>query len=340
MEKTILNKKRDIPIVHVIRGLTSFLIMFFHFSNYSDWRGNLFTQNSWIVNVTNNFFEAVTVFFFISGFILPWAMYSSDYKIFNYPRYFLKRIIRIHPPYVVSILLAIFIILGFQFSENLPLHIDVKRFIAHFFYAIPFTKIEWYNVIYWTLAVEIQFYIIIGFLFPLLNSESYLLKYIPIIAILIGGYFFPYHDFVTGYSIPFCTGMLFFQYYKNGSALKYIELFICIGLIAYQYFFFSYPLERTFFMVVALTMLLLKWPVNYWLNWLGETSYSLYLTHGFFGGWFIYNLKYRIDGFNWSVLLLVDALIISLIGARIFYLLVENPSKKWAAKIRYSKSNS
>ena len=55
---------------------------------------------------------------------------------------------------------------------------EVKKLIAHFFYAIPFIDMEWFNVIYWTLAVEIQFYVIVGFIFPLLNSKNEVIKYI------------------------------------------------------------------------------------------------------------------------------------------------------------------
>jgi len=340
LEVQLLKTKRDIPVVHVIRGLTSFIIVLYHFCNFSDWRGAFFPKDSLIVKGTYDFFDAVTVFFFISGFILPWAMHCSNYKIGNYPRYFLKRVLRIHPPYFLSVLLIVFISVGFQLYNQIPMEIEVKKLIAHFFYAIPFLDMEWFNVIYWTLAVEIQFYIIIGFIFPLLNSTHQLVNYIPIVGLLIAGYYFPFHDFVTGYSIPFSAGMLFFLYFKTDSKRKFMHLFFCFGLIAFQYFYFSYPPVRTLFLVLAIAMLMVNWPVNSWLNWLGETSYSLYLTHGFLGSWFIYILKYRVDGFYWHILLLIDAIIISLIGARIFYYIIENPSKKWAARIKYKRQHS
>ena len=335
MEAQLLRPKRDIPVVHVIRGLTSFIIVLYHFCNFSDPRGPFFSVDSFIVKTTHDFFDAVTVFFFISGFILPWALFCSDYKITNYPRYFLKRIVRIHPPYFLSVLIFVSIIAGFQIYYSAPVDIEVKKLIAHFFYAIPFIDMEWFNVIYWTLAVEIQFYVIVGFIFPLLNSKNEVIKYIPIVALLIAGYFFPSHDFVTGYSIPFAAGMLYFLYYKTEDKSKLVPLFICFGVIAFQYFHFSFSPVRTIFLVITVIMLMVNWPVNSWLNWLGDTSYSLYLTHGFLGNWFIYNLKYRVDGTFWNVLILIDAVIISLIGARIFYYIIEHPSKKWASKIRY-----
>lgn len=337
MEPQLLKSKRDIPVVHVIRGLTSFVIVLYHFCNFSDQRGPFFPVDSFIVKTTHDFFDAVTVFFFISGFILPWALFCSDYKIANYPRYFLKRIVRIHPPYFLSVLIFVSIIAGFQIYYNAPVDIEVKKLIAHFFYAIPFIDMEWFNVIYWTLAVEIQFYVIVGFIFPLLNSKNELIKYIPIIGLLIAGYFFPSHDFVTGYSIPFSAGMLFFLYFKTPTNLKFIPLLLCFALVAFQFYLFYFSPVRTIFLVTTIIMLMVNWPVNSWLNWLGETSYSLYLTHGFLGNWFIYNLKYRVEGTFWNVLILIDAIIISLIGARIFYYIIEHPSKKWASKIRYKR---
>ncbi len=337
MESQLLKSKRDIPVVHVIRGLTSFIIVLYHFCNFSDQHGPFLPVDSLIVKTTHDFFDAVNVFFFISGFILPWALYCSDYKIANYPRYFLKRILRIHPPYFLSVLIFVSILVGFQIYYRVPIDIEVKKLIAHFFYAIPFLDMDWFNVIYWTLAVEIQFYVIIGFIFPMLASKNQIIRYVPIVALLIAGYFFPSHDFVTGYSIPFASGMLYFLYYKTEDKSKLIPLFICFGLIAFQYFYFSFSPVRTIFLVITVIMLMVNWPVNSWLNWLGDTSYSLYLTHGFLGNWFIYNLKFRVEGTFWNVLILIDAIIISLIGARIFYYIIEQPSKKWAAKIKYKR---
>ena len=49
----------------------------------------------------------VEVFFVISGFIIPFTLWQSGYRLKNYARFILKRIIRLDPPYLLSILLAI-----------------------------------------------------------------------------------------------------------------------------------------------------------------------------------------------------------------------------------------
>jgi len=338
LEAFNLVKKREIPVVNVIRGLTSLIIVLYHFCNYQDPQGALFANDSFLVKSTVNFFDAVNVFFFISGFILPWAMFFSNYKLSDYPVYFLKRILRIHPPYFLSVIISVLIAVFFQLKNGDPVFINIKEIVAHFFYANPFLHIKWLNIIFWTLAVEIQFYLFVGFIFPLLNSKVKLVCYLPIVGFLLMGYFFQSEDYFTGYSIPFSAGMLFFLYYKTASKFKLVHLFLCIALVVFQLLNIPNSLTKTVFLILTIVMLLINWPINFWFSWLGETSYSLYLTHGFFGSWFIYYLKkYLVDGFFWQILILIGAIIISLIGARIYYFIIENPSKKWAAKIKYKR---
>src|SRR5260221_3438469 len=52
-------------------------------------------------------FHGVPVFFVISGFVLPLAMSRAAYRISDFPRFVLKRALRLEPPYLVSIALAL-----------------------------------------------------------------------------------------------------------------------------------------------------------------------------------------------------------------------------------------
>lgn len=77
----------------------------------------------------------VDVFFVISGFILPWSMWRAGYQVNagNVRRFVWKRLIRIEPPYVATVLLVV-------------------------------------NPLFWTLAVECQFYLLIAVVYPLIES--------------------------------------------------------------------------------------------------------------------------------------------------------------------------
>ena len=49
----------------------------------------------------------VNVFFVISGFVIALSLYRADYRLGVAPKYLLRRIVRIDPPYLVHLLLAV-----------------------------------------------------------------------------------------------------------------------------------------------------------------------------------------------------------------------------------------
>ena len=59
----------------------------------------------------------VSVFFVISGFVIPYSLYRGGYRLPQYGKFVLKRIIRLDPPYLVTIILIL--ALGFL-SRVLP----------------------------------------------------------------------------------------------------------------------------------------------------------------------------------------------------------------------------
>jgi peptidoglycan/LPS O-acetylase OafA/YrhL len=99
--------------------------------------------------------SGVDLFFVISGFVMYLQVarkYVTEERIF-YRRYFRNRFLRIAPAFYVSLL-----------AEVIFLHRD-KLFTKEFFMHLSFTHIFSYDVafsiqpIYWTLAVEVQFYL-------------------------------------------------------------------------------------------------------------------------------------------------------------------------------------
>jgi len=118
----------------------------------------------------------VPIFFFISGFIIVYSLDKSGYKINQFFTFLVKRSIRIDPPYWVVI--ALYILLGYFLNRlpsyrGVPFKFDFGQFIAHIFYAVPFTSYQFYNHIFWTLCVEFQFYVLIGLFYFLSNKTLY-----------------------------------------------------------------------------------------------------------------------------------------------------------------------
>src|SRR5271166_6626421 len=51
----------------------------------------------------------VHIFFVISGFVIPWSLYRGKYVLRDYPRFLLKRNVRLYPPYLASIAVTILV---------------------------------------------------------------------------------------------------------------------------------------------------------------------------------------------------------------------------------------
>lgn len=87
---------------------------------------------------------------------------------------------------------------------------DPWRFVHHIFYTVPFTDYEWYNPVYWTLAIELQFYLVIALLFPLIAHKN---KWISIGTIVLFGctnLFIDPDYLLFHYAAVFSLGMLVF----------------------------------------------------------------------------------------------------------------------------------
>lgn len=76
-----------------------------------------------------------------------------------------KRVIRLEPVYLC--VLAILVVQHWRISRN----VDWTGVMLHVGYLVPFFDKPWLSIIFWTLAIEFQFYIFLGLLFPLFNSS-------------------------------------------------------------------------------------------------------------------------------------------------------------------------
>ncbi len=112
--------------------------------------------------------SGVDLFFVISGFVLYYQVkrrYYKDGKA-HYINYFRNRALRIIPAFYVSVIATILFFGRDKFlSPVFPLHLS---FLYIFDYNIA-TSIQ---PLYWTLAVEVQFYIFLIIIAPLLTGKN------------------------------------------------------------------------------------------------------------------------------------------------------------------------
>ena len=110
----------------------------------------------------------VTIFFVISGFIVPYSMMRGGYTIAAWPTFMLKRLVRLEPPYLVSI--GLILALGaFDMFRGIPASSGPQcRSPAISAMQTRSLASPGSTRPYWSLAVEFQFYVLMGLALPLL----------------------------------------------------------------------------------------------------------------------------------------------------------------------------
>lgn len=264
----------------------------------------------------------VPIFFMISGLIICYSL-PTGYKLAQSKTFFLKRLIRIEPPYIASVLLVILLNYAGSFYSHVPLQFSWVDFLCHFAYLNNFGIGAYYNVVYWTLGIEFQFYILIGLLFALISHSKTSLV-ICMVAFLSATFIHVKNmELIFQYLSIFGIGILTYFYQFKKQVSKPVYVVFCIVFLLQVYF----CLHIEVFCATAFTLLVL----NYWnyshglLDFFSNISFSLYLTHTTIGGKLI-NLGLRFAHTTGErYLLFLSALGASILFAWLFYRVIERP---------------
>ena len=147
--------------IQLLRGYAVLIVVLFHL------QAPLF----------RNGFLGVDIFFVISGFLM-----ASLYDKGTVMGFYRKRLDRIFPAYAVTILITLalgcFLLIPVDFAQLLQQAIAGLFFASNVFYWNQnsyFDKAAFNPVLnFWSLAVEIQFYLIVPVLFPLIRTRRWL----------------------------------------------------------------------------------------------------------------------------------------------------------------------
>ena len=324
------------PSINMLRGIAALSVCVYHFTNYTGTNGDLFDNSGIIQNIGSYGNLGVYVFFIITGFIIPFTLMKYDFQLNQLYRFLSKRWIRIEIPYIVSIALTLLVSLAFSIKNETPFNPSIAKISHHLFYSAPFFDYEWYNPIYWTLAIEMQFYILIALIYPLIKRKHHLLNYLIPIILAISPLLINDQRLVFFYGAIFSQGILLLLIMREkidsllGSLCIVFSSIITISVNGLD---------------IAITSLLTIFTIaflsidNKNLNQLGNISYSLYLTHGLVGLNFIYLFGRYTYNFATKIVVVAFALFFSILTAFFYWKIIESPSKRWSQKISLSNKS-
>jgi len=127
------------------------------------------------------------------------------------------------------------------------------QFLAHLFYIIPFTKYTFYNHVFWTLCIEFQFYVLIGVLYFVFESNIYKAGFLILFSLMCLIPFTNSCYLVINYAPIFSLGIALISFYQKSDWSNSILPLIFLSLILYK---FGWPI----LVLLIFSMLILHLP--------------------------------------------------------------------------------
>ena len=284
-----------------LRGIAVLAVVFYHYTFAYDFHFKLFSDHKLYLYHGN---LAVHLFFVISGFVIFLTLEKSKRKT----DFLVSRFSRLYPSYWVAMLVTLTVITVFP-VPTLG-HYTIKEVAMNLTMLQGFTKLRLIDQVYWTLKMELTFYIIMYLLYlnKLLSKIEWACLAWLAFSLISSIFKIPlkkYLDvlFVLEYAPLFIAGINFYLIKnKGGSILNHI--IIALSLVVEVRWLLMHPDENyvsviLFAGIYALFYLFaygrLSWINNRVLLFLGSISYSLYLLHNVIGYSIIYRLRQYTD---------------------------------------------
>lgn len=322
-----------IASVDMLRAIAALSVCIFHFSNGNP---NFLPTHYWLKEIGSVGWAGVQIFFVISGFIIPYSLFQSNYKYSDYKFFLLKRLARIEPPYFFAIVVCIalnYITTLSPYFKGEPFKIDFVNIAFHIGYLNAFFNQDWINPAFWTLAIEFQFYIIIAALFPLLVHSKVWLRFIVLALFLTSSLFIKNGGLIFVFIPYFVLGVLIFYEKTNFLSIKYC-LILSVFILALIYYL-NGIVPCAFATFACLSLLFINHYSNKYLLFIGTISYSIYLIHVPIGGRIINLSMNFIKSNEGKSMVLLVAMIIVILISYVFYRVIEKPSIKLSRTIRH-----
>ena len=320
-------EKKRFTEIDALRGIAAMVVVLYHYIVFYDEKFGHLKEN--YIDILSFGHYGVQLFFIISGFVI----YMSVLKVKSTSDFLTKRAIRLYPTYIFAIIVTAFIV-GLSSVDTLKTGV-VDTFINMTMFQ-DFFGIKNVDGVYWSLRVELTFYLLMALLL-IFNLQKRVMLFTGIwlgVSALI-----QITNGIAGtettallekfsmsnYCQMFIIGIMFYYIWQHGNHLKYY-LMIAASLI-YDFSFegMTNGLFTVFFIFVFYLILndKMQWLKSDTLVYLGALSFPLYLIHQNIG--YVIIQKLESLGFLHEIFLVIP-LGISLVIAHLILNYVEKPS--------------
>lgn len=337
-----MEQKNRLGELDALRGLAALAVVFYHYTTFYDsWFGH---KEEMLFSFKYGYF-GVHLFFIISGFVI----YMSISKTSNVKDFIVKRAIRLYPSYLIAVILTS-IATSLYILDELKTSLKDTLLNLTMFQGVLPIGVKNVDASYWSLGIEITFYIICSIALllgvikkPILLSISTMISVFAIKFLYQNNLIHPIiGDMgIVNYANLFIAGIMFYQL-KNSNNNK-----STINLVIFTTFIYQVLFQSMVSGMVVLVFLLVFYGVIYnkfkffnirLLKYFGAISYSLYLVHQFIG-YIIINFLENQLAMTSSLLLVLIPMLISIGIASVITFYIEIPIQK-VLFLKYKRTNN
>jgi peptidoglycan/LPS O-acetylase OafA/YrhL len=298
----------------------------------------------------------VIVFFVLSGFVISSSVDRVTFDGRSASRFALRRLLRLTPPYYASIVAALVISVTSDFVKNDPVAFPTPgQLLAHLFYLPGVLRMPVINGVYWTLFLEVQFYVVFGLLWWLVGRTGGLTdrraRLVLVVAACgtliwpIGNFNFFIEPFFWGYAYSFLGGALLYWAYRGSIPWAPVGVFYAVLAVAWVWH--GERLVGAAVITGALLALAIRRDgLNRWLTqapfqFAGKVSYSLYLIHAPVIGVVVWaGVELLGQSARTDALLIVPSMAASVIAGWVLWRLFEQPAIRWSKRLKASPATA
>ncbi|QUJ66499.1 acyltransferase [Photobacterium sp. GJ3] len=325
--------KQRLTELDALRGLAALAVVLYHyFYRYDALYGHPGLAVDWAY--AGRF--GVHLFFIISGFVIFWTLNRVERPV----DFVVSRVSRLYPVYwfAVALTYCVVSVMGLPGREVDSVAALANLLMCHQWFGIPHV-----DGVYWTLTVELMFYVwMFGlFLIGLLKQAERIFMVVMVADVVVrlsGSDMPPFLSqlLILPYLPMFTAGICFYKIWQGlQTNAAYRTLLMCAVILGINYSVSQFALMLL--IMLSFWLAVIRGALGF-LTWrplvfLGTISYSLYLVHQNLG-YVVIQLFY---GQDWpAVAGMLTAMVLSLLIASLMTYGIEQPVLRWVRQ-RYPR---